>query len=96
MKLKNFMTFYSQSNFLPGPGQIQRAGNASSKASIKSIADSISIYDPLPARFMKKGRFSSRNLVYKKALGLPNFQITLPIIVGGLLAILQVQSSLFV
>jgi hypothetical protein len=43
MKLKNFMTFYSQSNFLPGPGQIQRAGNASSKASINTIADSISM-----------------------------------------------------
>jgi hypothetical protein len=52
--------------------------------------------DPLPARFMKKGRFSSRNLVYKKALGLPNFQITLSIIVGGLLTILKVQSGLFV
>jgi hypothetical protein len=45
---------------------------------------------------MEKGRFSSRDLVDKKALGLPNFQITLSIIVGGLLTILQVQSGLFV
>jgi hypothetical protein len=45
---------------------------------------------------MEKARFSSRNLVYKKAFGLPNFQIALPIIVGGLLTILQVQSSIFV
>jgi hypothetical protein len=39
---------------------------------------------------MEKGRFSSRNLVYEKALGLPNFQITLSIIVGSLLTVLQV------
>jgi hypothetical protein len=45
---------------------------------------------------MDAKRISSKDRVYEEALGLAIFQIPLPIIVGGLFTILQIQPSLLV
>lgn len=90
--LNNFMGFFLSHDAYPATGTDQAAWNGLTKAAFKSMTDSLII------RFMpgEGMRVFSEDRVYKKALWLPNIQITPPVIVRGLFPILQIQSSLFV